>query len=173
MEGKKEDLEELGGIFPAFLIHLQFHGNGAVLFSLCSLTDSHGSPDQQFHTNLGLSLCWAGKEQGWLQGKVWEERGDVRVCLMEGEKGLEPFVVPEVCQEIFPNDFTPLLHHGVCREGHQERWITTGIQRGLQPIFFCNPICTGRMCHWKCQGYFWIPWDRGEMWKTLEFQQLS
>lgn len=59
---------------------------------------------------LGLSLCWAGKEQVWLQGKVWEEHGDVRAYPMEGEKCPEPFGVPEVCQEIFPNDFTPALH---------------------------------------------------------------
>lgn len=51
----------------------------------------------------------------------------------------------------------------VCREGHGERWITAGIQRGLRPIFLCNPICTGRMCHWKCQGYFWILRSRGNV----------
>lgn len=47
-----------------------------------------------------------GKEQDWLQGEVWEEHGDVRACPIKGEKCPEPFDVPEVCQEIFPNDFT-------------------------------------------------------------------
>lgn len=39
---------------------------------------------------------------------------------MEGEKCPEPFGVPEVCQEIFPNDFTPLLHLEL-RQGLQGR----------------------------------------------------
>lgn len=53
--------------------------------------------------------CCSGQEQDWLWREFVKSMEVSRLSPTEGEKCTEPLHVPEVCQEIFSNDFTPCL----------------------------------------------------------------